>query len=347
MILISVLITAAILAGSFTLTTILIRELKISRDVDNAVLAVYGAESALEKGLFDLLKGGANPFNLKEAGRFSNGVTWTLEAQNQASERIFDVIKKDEAQVINLFNPKNNLLASGTESLTIDWATGQDLIVSVKEWNGSKLSTAVDSVFICGSSRSCTQIKLNNLSAAKAYEVKITPRYADAFEVKVKAWTADSGLGSAIALPIPVTISGLAKLGSVKQALSATLPESEIWVSPPLRPCLVTTGDVIAIGVEYGEAGFKLPPLPEMMNVLGYYIYSDKAYEDPKINPTLGAYARIGYYEIAKNLIFSPDFIQVGLEKNLAPGVIKVNYIKNQNVNITVTEVGNCAPPIK
>ncbi len=272
LILISLLVTAGILATVGAVTTILVREIRISKDVDNSVLSLYGTEATLERGLYDLFKLGKTPAQITGSGTYGNGVDWSLTARDKATQRVFDRIKKNSTATVNLYDTGLPNQAGGVESMTIDWTLGNDMQIDVYTWDGTTLYAPTTQTFACGGNP-CQRIVINSLAVSQAYKVVMTAVNGDAFDVMIKSWTADGGGGTPINMPSPFTIEGTASIGASKQALTASLPELTPWGaaagagSPPPPPgpscgnSLVEAGeqcDPPTGGVQSGQCGAQM-----------------------------------------------------------------------------------------
>lgn len=238
LVLLSLMATAAVLISVIIVSAILIREIKVSRDIDNATLALYGSEAALEQGLFLSRKSGQTPAQINSSGTYSNGVAWTLTASDKKNEIILDGIAKDQSDIVNLYDPARLNQSANADSLSISWTSGSNLNVSLRDWDGTTLGTPSAQNFACGGTTPCNQIIINSLATNRAYEITITAQNAAAIDVHVKAWGSDNASGATISIPIPTTIEGIATAGTSKQALDAALDQNLPWGSstPPPPP---------------------------------------------------------------------------------------------------------------
>lgn len=224
-----------ILSGVIIVATIIanivIREIRLGRDYQNALLTVFGAETTLEESLYLLRSQEAETSTLNGAGQFANGVSWERSAFDTADQRIFDFLENNEQITVNVYNRQNENDAGGAEAFAIEWKTGAFLDVDIWEWDGENLTNITSSPlsFPC-TSVPCATATSSVFSADKAYQMNIKARGGDASDIVFKAFPSDAvSAGGEMLIPVPITISTTASLGGAKQAIQITIPQRLPW----------------------------------------------------------------------------------------------------------------------
>lgn len=116
--LLSLLILGGFVATSFTIGTVVIRQLRDVRAIDQSILASYAAETAIEDLLYRVRKEGQFD-NFATVGTMANGTTWERTVQTAVDERVV-FLDKDEPVQLDLFPVTGEQLDIGVRSLRIN-----------------------------------------------------------------------------------------------------------------------------------------------------------------------------------------------------------------------------------
>lgn len=224
----SVIITGIVLAGGLIISQIILREVRISRNIDNAFIASYAADTSIEMALYEIRTQGTDPATLTGNGTLPNGATWQREVVDLSQQLNIDFLEDGEEFVLDLFDPATTIpsggggVPAGYESLLIEWIVGSNIDVRVRGWDGT--------AFVSDSTTNCSSpCIINSLEAANAYEITLSPSNGTASELLVSAFAADGGAGSQLDMTIPITIYAEGSFGNSLRAQEVTLRRSTPW----------------------------------------------------------------------------------------------------------------------
>lgn len=136
--LLTMIILASILAGVVGIAVLIIRELQLSRNVNNSIYAYYAAESGVERGLYDILdqrrrgnnlvgtitalKENFGSFNNQDLSTSGNGASWdTSQAEKKPFDMEVAVLNQDQSVQFSLFDP-DDFSEPGLEPDGVDFA---------------------------------------------------------------------------------------------------------------------------------------------------------------------------------------------------------------------------------
>jgi len=135
----TIIILATVLAAIVGVSILVIRQLRLSRNINHSILAYYAAETGIERGLYDVRIGRLAANTLAETqsavtdneGILVNLAEWSTEASQSASSLGVSLLKKDQAVQFSLFNPDNfeqpaDAGPIGVHQITASWQEGAD-----------------------------------------------------------------------------------------------------------------------------------------------------------------------------------------------------------------------------
>jgi hypothetical protein len=215
--LLALLIMSGLVVGGFILGSVVVSELRQSRQLDYAIVAYYAAESGAEKLLFDWRETRCTDDCFTNDQLFSNqscsetsDIGWRCEmSTDQKVTQISFTLAQMQVEQIPLYLPFDPSHRSGAEAMKIFWqdANLQNnrepwLEVSILGWpaatsvNYNNAREIVKRVYKCSQSNInqpyCANITINELRQAYSYIVRIRPLYDDVENVRVKFYKVDN-----------------------------------------------------------------------------------------------------------------------------------------------------------
>ena len=225
--LLALLILSAVLAATTAVSTLVVREIRLNKQIDDAVIAYYAAESGIEKGLWQI---SVTPLSGVVATQptttsLSNNVRVTLQTKNVGTTIDLPFLAKNTKTNVDMYNPNGitaETFAAGVTSLTIA-KEGGTITVLCREWQGNAGAFTDD----------CTGVTIDpngngmsGLNKERAYRVTIKAGSDDVRHIRISAIKED---GSRMTqLPIPFTIESAGAFTTSRQALSITLPYTSL-----------------------------------------------------------------------------------------------------------------------
>lgn len=228
LLLLALVIMAVMVTTGLILGTIIVREVRLSALADKGITALYAAETAGEEAIYRVYKLGEDPTTLSVSGNFSNGATWGRETKITDRRFIFDLLPENATGEVNIYNNVNLDEAAGVESFSIDWTSGQDLEVTLMEWDGSALSEISSAPYTC-SGAPCNPIVINTPTSNRAYQVLLTATGAPITDLIVNVYLNDGGSGDPVQVDIPVTVIATGTYQGSRQAIRLRVPTPAPW----------------------------------------------------------------------------------------------------------------------
>ncbi|MBI4117523.1 MAG: hypothetical protein HY453_00345 [Parcubacteria group bacterium] len=231
----SLLITSLILTGGVIVSEIIVRQTQITKKIENAFLAYYGADAAIETGLYGLRKEGKGAAELNGSGEYGNQVRWERDVIDQASDIGIDAIAEDEFEIVEVYVPGSVTgVPAGIESFRISWNIGVQLEVTVRTWDGVSFAAESVTTYFCGGVTPCNDIVESALSADSAYQIRIRAKNDDALDLHVRFYAADGApSGNELSVPVPVTMTSKGVYKNSQKALRVTVPATTPWSGLP------------------------------------------------------------------------------------------------------------------
>lgn len=164
--LVTILILASVLAAIVGLSVLIINELKLSRNVNHAILAYFAAETGIEKGLYNIQQDRISGeklesiiFNLLQNDiGMDNGSLWSTSAVKGDTDFFASEIPQDQSVQFSLFDPDDfsepagDGNGNGVEKIDISW--------SIPSSSSSETTLEITSVQLKQSTgESCDKVK--------------------------------------------------------------------------------------------------------------------------------------------------------------------------------------------
>ncbi len=220
----SLIMLTVMLAVTVGLSSAFVTELRLSKNLDEAVFSYYGAESGIEYGMYDARKTDLS-LNTSDSGIFDNNVEWTRDTTDYIEFLSLDEILEDRSIQLDFYNHDNPATASGVASLVFDWdGAGSWALIKVTSWTPAASidwSTKSDVEYLRAVSASTYTI---NLTSTKAYSVKMKALYNNMSNVTVTAYDGADGTGNTVDIPNFLDITGTGEYGNSKQAINVRIP---------------------------------------------------------------------------------------------------------------------------
>lgn len=217
--LLALLIMSGLVIGGFTLGSVVISELRQSRQLDQAIIAYYAAESGAEKLLFDWRDtsdcGTLCPNNTilfsNPACNEASDIGWTCDMSvAQGVSQLSFALPQMQVEQIPLYLPDDPSHRSGAESMRIFWQDANQqnglepwLEVSILGWpaaasvNYNDAKEIMKRVYKCSPDSLdqpyCDTITINELNSAYGYIVRIRSLHDDVENVRVRFYQSDNG----------------------------------------------------------------------------------------------------------------------------------------------------------
>lgn len=230
--LLALIILGGLVATSLTVGTIVVTRLRGVKAIDDAVLASYAAEGAVEELLYDVRKRDKRT-DLNASGTLSSGASWTRTVEATSSEVFIDLADNDTQQ-LDLFNPSGDLTDVGIRTLLltavapssdawlevswVPWMSGTDVwspvtgrvLFSPTELQGQKTVDLMSPPF--GGTPVAYRVRLRNVSGTVG-RVRITA-------------ASDVGGLIAVAFPSRIRATVVGTMGSAQYATRVEFPTS-------------------------------------------------------------------------------------------------------------------------
>ncbi|MBI5733352.1 MAG: hypothetical protein HY973_00185 [Candidatus Kerfeldbacteria bacterium] len=193
--LLALLVLASLLGSSIALGSLVIGNLQQAKNIDDAVMAYYGAESGIEKKVYDIRK--SDTFTTSTSDTLSNHTGWTTTVR-ESGELVIDFLQKDKSIGLDLYNFDDPNPGAGIESVYITWQGGTTwLEIKFTEWSpGSNIAwpsqqevSALKGTFIYSGGLATN----NSLVSNKAYHMEIKALRGDASDINLNFYDIDDG----------------------------------------------------------------------------------------------------------------------------------------------------------
>lgn len=217
----ALLIMSGVIITGAGIAVLIIRELKAAQNTNNAIVAFYAAESAVEESLHGVRKLDKSLEDLRSSLILTNGASWQLTAFDKGSEIKEAVVDKGRSFIADLYN---------SETFETEPSLGIALVkIEGKGIEGARLSYQEFNPET-GS--------LGEVISGLAGETELIIDPAVAYRVIVKAeesvindlvLTGYDNAGERVDLPIPVTIDTTGRFSNSKQGIRVTIPRRILW----------------------------------------------------------------------------------------------------------------------
>lgn len=235
--LLAMLIMAAIITVSTATSRLVINEVIQSSQLDKAIVAFYGAESGIERGLFQARKENFNAAALNQiSASLDNNAFYRLIAKD-TEDVLYTALPADDSYQVDIFNPNSlDSLTNPIKAIRISWeGAGSWLDINWAAWTTSGVLASPQSVSV--SQASSPYIVQLNDSGVYLYRLRIIARTAAAGNIAITAYSNINPVANCqpitscqVAIPARVSLKSLGEYpqGSSKasrQAISITMPQ--------------------------------------------------------------------------------------------------------------------------
>ncbi|MCX6785805.1 MAG: hypothetical protein NTZ18_03060 [Candidatus Komeilibacteria bacterium] len=237
--LLAMLIMASIITVSSATSRLVINEVVQSSQLDKAIVAFYGAESGLERGLWQTRQAGGSASTLNQlTATLDNNASYQLIAQD-TEDVLYASLAANESYQADIFNP-NSLdgLSTPVKAVRISWeGMGSWLDLSWAAWTTSGALGNPGSVSV--SQASSPYILQLNDSSAYLYRLRLIARQAGAGNITITAYSNVNPAGCApvpfsscqVPFPARISLKGIGEYphgaaNASRQAISVSLPAS-------------------------------------------------------------------------------------------------------------------------
>jgi hypothetical protein len=219
----SLIMLTVMLAVAVGLSKAFVTELRLSKNLDEAIFSYYGAESGIEYGMYDARKTNLS-LNASDSGTFANGVGWTRDTTDYIESLSLDQILKERSIQLDLYDHDNPVTASGVASLVFDWdGAGSWALIKLTSWTPAATidwATKADTEYLRAVSASNYTI---NTTSTNAYSVKMKALYSNMSNITVVAYDGPDGTGNMVDIPNFLDITGIGEYGNSKQAINVLI----------------------------------------------------------------------------------------------------------------------------
>lgn len=237
--LLALLVMTGIVTISLATGTLIVNEIRQSSQLDHATVAFYAAESAVERGLYQIRKQNSAVTAINQlTALLNNDASYAIVAQD-SEDSVNKTLVQDETSQLDLYEPYSlNPLNPAIKSLRFDWTgAGSWLEIRWIPWTSSgalapntnqgRYISSADSPYVV------------NLDAATnyLYKVRITARQAQATNLSITAYSEVDPTVNCVPLtscqiniPGRIKIKGVGEYpnnlaGASKQAILVSLPQ--------------------------------------------------------------------------------------------------------------------------
>ncbi len=220
----AVILMTVMLAVVIGLSRAFVTELRLSKNLDDAVFSYYGAESGIEYGMYDARKTDLSLSGSTTSGTFANNVQWTRTTDDEIASLSLSQISQDKSVQLDFYNQDDPTVASGLGSLVFNWdGAGSWALIKVTSWTPAATidwSTKSDVEYL----RAVSGVDYSiNLTSTKAYSIKIKALYSNMTDVTVVAYDGADGTGTQVPIPNFLDITGVGQYGNSKQAINVSM----------------------------------------------------------------------------------------------------------------------------
>jgi len=237
--LLALLVMTGVVTISLATGTLIVNEIKQSSQLDRATVAFYAAESAVERGLYQIRKQNATATAINSlTALISNSASYTIVAQD-SEDVVSKTLAQDETWQLDLYEPYSlNPLNPAIKSLRFDWTgAGSWLEIRWIPWtSGGVLALNTNQGEYVSSADSPHVVNLD-VAGNYLYKVRITARQAQTTNLSITAYSevdptvnCDPLASCQVNIPGRVKIKGIGEYpnnlaGASKQAILVSLPQ--------------------------------------------------------------------------------------------------------------------------
>lgn len=230
--LLSLLILAIIISTAGILGTVVLEHSKMSKNIENATLAFYAAESGIEKGLYTIRRAGGTFLEAKTSASLANGAAWSTDNAETAN-LVADIntgISQNNVIQLNLYdldNPLHPELGLGyiIDSLNLFEAGGSGVEwveVSWVSWTASgAMNPAKTRLYNSSLLKADGGVNITLGSGVVGHIVRIKALYGNVVDLTIKAFEAAAQKN----IPGEIAIKSIGEYGTAAQSLKTVFPQ--------------------------------------------------------------------------------------------------------------------------
>jgi len=235
--LLSLLVLAALLTTTITVSTLVVRGLRVTNTSDRGLVAFYAAESGLEQGLYLIRqqKQSGNQLVINQGSAVAQAdskARWWRDSQT-VEPQVATNLQANQVVQLELFDPADPLNpAVKARSVKLSWdnnpvscpnAGPEWLEVASSGWRDNALISATQERYYRSSSQTPAIINLN--SNYMNYRMRVKALYADVCSLTIQAFTGLNATGASYSIPARLTIIVTGALADTRQAIAVTVPQ--------------------------------------------------------------------------------------------------------------------------
>ena len=240
--LLGILIMTGIIAIGLAMAGIIITELKLSKNIDEATIAYYAAETGVERSLYRVKTGRYDNDDLGDvmdhiqdyADTFStNEASWGTNESNSVESSIKINLQQDQSTQVDLYNPDSGA-AIGAESVYITWSE-KDSSCNGASWvEASFINWTTGAVWESSSEVNKRMLSYGSMgtvnypAADKPCRLRVRALYCDIESLEIRAYYDNDpnvGVDDPIEIPSRVFIKSVGSFGNkTEQAITASMP---------------------------------------------------------------------------------------------------------------------------
>ncbi len=232
LVLIALLVMSSLLMTVSLVSTLVIRQLRFSKDIENGLIAYYASESAIEESLYSLRKGGALVSDLDgDSGVLSNTAAWNRLVYDKTKDLFRDALFKDQILTVDLYNPADFGAGAGAAAFKIGWVAGSVMKVTYRQWDkDNKQFIEAEPLIVTCSAKPCNPVVFSTLNPAFQYQILVQALGDEIHDLHFKAYPSTPPAdGAEMDIPTPTTIRTVGVFASSRQGLEVTIPRKTPW----------------------------------------------------------------------------------------------------------------------
>ena len=241
LLLLALVMTSVVLTSALIVSTLAIRESRLSLISDKGMTALFGSESITEDTIYRISKLGIDPLTLDNTSSTTKaGVEWTREVKQMGNQFIFDFLPAGRTVDVDLYNTANLNDSADIVAINFAWSSGTELAVVYSEWDGITINPAGTQSFPCASSPCSAVLPVSQTSA---YRLQLT-----AGQTAITDLIISMSPSAVDQIELSTTVRVVGEYQGSRQAVELILPKAPPWDVPPPPPPTDCGNEVIDPG---------------------------------------------------------------------------------------------------
>ncbi len=235
LVLFAILIISSILVTSSLIGTLVLRELRFSKDVEFSILSFFAAETGTEEALYELRKKEAEVVDLDgDTGLCSNGASWERQVFDETLRVEQSRIEEGHEMEISLFNELEPDWASGVSAVRIGWKAGNQMNLIRRRWDNETKELIQETVntFSCGTGEECAEQLITGMDPGFAYSFVVLALGDDITDINFRAYgspSPPSTFEGDVLIPTDIVIHSVGYYQGSRQAIDTRLSRKKPW----------------------------------------------------------------------------------------------------------------------